>query len=65
MMKRYLNIEMKSFEVWTDDYKGPGSFSIMERAKGRPHVITFDGDLCERVVEFLIRAKDARQNVAF
>lgn len=64
-MKRFLNIEQKSFEIWTDDYQGPKSFSITERAKGRPHVISFDGNLSERAIGFLNQAKDARMDIAF
>lgn len=52
-----------STHLWTDDYQGPGTFSITKRAMGRPHAISFNGDLCEKVVEFLIRAKDVSLDV--
>lgn len=63
-MRRYLNIEFKSYEIWTEDLNGPGVFTITERVKGHPHVISFDVKLCEKLISFLQRAKDAGKEVA-
>lgn len=64
-MKRHINIERKSFEIWSDDLEGPGVFSITERAKGCPHTFSFDSSLCEKVISFLQKEKTARSDVRF
>lgn len=64
-MKRYLNIEHQSFEIWLDDADVPGKFFITERAKGRRHVVSFDASLCQGIIEFLNNAKEARRDVGF
>lgn len=58
-MRRYRNIEWKSFEIWTDDLEGPGKFSITERVKGCPCVISFVVVQCVNVIQFLKNAKEA------
>lgn len=64
-MERSLNIERKSFEIWSDDFEGLGVFSITERAKGRPHIISCDSRFCNWVITFLLKAKDERRDVDF
>lgn len=49
-IKRFLNIEYKSFKIWSEDHEAPGLFSIIERAKKRPHKISSDSSLCEKIM---------------
>lgn len=64
-MRRFLNMEKKSLEIWTDDFKGADSFSITERAHGRPHVVEFDGGFCEQAINFLNMASSTGKDVSF
>lgn len=64
-MSRFLQVELKSYKIWTDNAEGPRSFSITERAKGKPHVISFEVSLCEMIIAFLNEAMKARRDMGF
>lgn len=46
-----------------DDEEGAGFFSITEREKGKPHIISFDIALCLKIIAFLEEAKKSRDDI--
>lgn len=57
-----MNMEKKSIEIWTDNFKGPSLVSITERACMCPHLVEFDGGFYEQVITFLNNVGLARHD---
>lgn len=62
-MRQFLNPKAKSFEIWSKDLEGPGAFSITERTQGKYHRVSFDVELCEKIILFLNNERDAGREV--